>query len=230
MSNPITTEEYRAECQRLESLAIERNKENKDLKRRLFRVTSIFKWLLGYNRFPEREDGDGLFWWREELQEKTEGVGITERHLQASFMSTGDNSFITSDGDYITKVVVCNSEDHVHQNKLPAGFTVPMMATYVFPGAEYWCPYCGHTTGTMSAKTVPATIKLLMVKDAYTELSKEFLKAKGYQVCKTFLFEGERIKPDQLPIKEVHRLQEIVKRWIYGQDVTITFYQESVIA
>ena len=36
----------------------------------------IFSWLLGYTDFPERQTGQGAYWWRSVLREKLKDVGI----------------------------------------------------------------------------------------------------------------------------------------------------------
>ena len=37
----------------------------------LDRLKNVFAWLLGVeDDFPERQDGGGLYWWREELRKK----------------------------------------------------------------------------------------------------------------------------------------------------------------
>ena len=39
---------------------------------------------------------------------------------------------------------------------------IPLIWTFAFPGAEYWCPYCGFTGGMFgSGENVPETPALL---------------------------------------------------------------------
>lgn len=36
----------------------------------------IFRWLLGYENFPERKEGEGAYWWRKELRERLKKLNI----------------------------------------------------------------------------------------------------------------------------------------------------------
>jgi hypothetical protein len=42
----------------------------------------LFKWLLGYYYFPERKNGDGLFWWRVELRKRLDNIGFVFDSLE----------------------------------------------------------------------------------------------------------------------------------------------------
>lgn len=36
----------------------------------------IFRWLLGYTDFRQREEGEGAYWWRKELRERLKAINI----------------------------------------------------------------------------------------------------------------------------------------------------------
>jgi hypothetical protein len=40
-------------------------------------VIEIFRWLLGSDDFPYRKEGEGMFYWRDELLQKLNDIGIT---------------------------------------------------------------------------------------------------------------------------------------------------------
>jgi len=107
----------------------------------------------------------------------------------------------------VKEIKVCGCDDE-HQ--------VPLIWTFAFDGAEYWCPYCGYTCGMMGAgEDVPITKELVDRKDKYVELSKDYLDAKSTTVCSSLLFEGKRISPDELPVKEKERVLKIIADWKY---------------
>jgi hypothetical protein len=51
-------------------------KLNKPVVIKLLPVLEVFRWLLGYTDFPERQKGDGLYWWRKELRQKLKALNI----------------------------------------------------------------------------------------------------------------------------------------------------------
>lgn len=36
----------------------------------------IYRWLVGYYDFPERQEGVGAYWWRSHLMDKLKAIGI----------------------------------------------------------------------------------------------------------------------------------------------------------
>jgi len=36
----------------------------------------IFRWLLGYTDFRQREKGESVYWWRKELRERLKAINI----------------------------------------------------------------------------------------------------------------------------------------------------------
>ena len=58
-------------------------------------------------------------------------------------------------------------------------YKVPLIWTFKFSGAEYWCPYCGHTTGMLGAGInvkIPGT-DLLQRQAAWKEITSDFLSS-----------------------------------------------------
>lgn len=95
-------------------------------------------------------------------------------------------------------------------------YEVPLIWTFAFPYAEYWCPYCGAKYGMLGAgKLVPLIDELEQRHKQYKAFSDEFLHANGVQVCVSTLWEGERIKPERLPQHEKDRLQKVISDWKY---------------
>jgi len=92
----------------------------------------------------------------------------------------------------------------------------PMISTFAFIGAEYWCPYCGNTQGIFGDfKEVEWTKELQKEVDYWNGKAREFLSAKATFSCASLMWEGNRIRPDQLPAEELERRQKIVNEWKY---------------
>lgn len=103
---------------------------------------------------------------------------------------------------------ICNNHDQ----------EIPLIPTYAFMGAEYWCPYCGANYGMLGAgKIVNNTDELEGKLKKYRELSGEFLRAKGTQACDETKYDGKWIKPAELPEEVKQQHQEIINNWKYGQ-------------
>ena len=98
-----------------------------------------------------------------------------------------------------------------HQN-----YQTPLIWTFAFRGAEYWCPYCGFTGGMLgSGIMVNETPKLIKRKKGYEELHKEYLHAQGVTYCIETKWKDKFIKPEDLPQEEKDRLKEIRNEYKY---------------
>jgi len=107
----------------------------------------------------------------------------------------------------VTEIKVCGCE---------IDYQVPLIWTFAFIGAEYWCPFCGSSVGMMGAgEDVPITKELVERSKKYKEFSKEYLKAKSTKVCSSLVFDGKRISPDRLPDKEKERIDKVIEAWKY---------------
>lgn len=100
-------------------------------------------------------------------------------------------------------------------------YQVPLIGTFAFMGAEYWCPYCGYNAGMFGAgefiEVGPEELEALTTRHMkYIEISKEFLHATGTACCSSLVYEGERMSPDELPAKEKNRLCKVREYWQYG--------------
>ncbi len=100
-------------------------------------------------------------------------------------------------------------------------YEVPLIWTFAFNGAEYWCPYCGVNLGMMGAGIrVKATEELLTRLEKYEKASEEYLRAKSISVCVGMECEGKQIHPDDLPQEEKDRVEAILKAgWEYEREV-----------
>lgn len=55
---------------------------------------------------------------------------------------------------------------------------IPLLWTFAFHGAEYWCPACGYTGGMFGAGlNIAVTEELEKLKEKYKEKSGEYLTA-----------------------------------------------------
>lgn len=96
---------------------------------------------------------------------------------------------------------------------------VQLIWTFAFPGAEYWCPYCGYMCGMLGAgeeRELTFTEMRGMIK--YRHIGKEYLDAKATFNSTGTRWEGEMISPEDLPDEEKQRLQKIIDDWVYPID------------
>jgi hypothetical protein len=108
-----------------------------------------------------------------------------------------------------TEIKCCNRHDE----------NVKLEWTFAFPGAEYWCPYCGANYGMMGAgeiRELTFTERREMIK--YRKIGKEYLNAVSTFNCSYLEWEGKRITPKELPKAEKQRLQKIIDEWRYPVD------------
>ena len=95
-------------------------------------------------------------------------------------------------------------------------YEVPLIWTFAFPGAEYWCPYCGYLSGMFGAgEDVEETEELRKRLKAYEKASKKYLKANGILCCAETKYNGKWIPPKDLPSKTYDRYVKESKSWEY---------------
>ena len=105
-----------------------------------------------------------------------------------------------------TEVKCCNRHDE----------NVQLVWTFAFMGAEYWCPYCGANFGMLGAgeiRELTFAERREMIK--YRNIGKDYLDARSTLVCETLLWEGKRIRPEDLPDEEKERIQSVIDNWVY---------------
>lgn len=110
-------------------------------------------------------------------------------------------------------ILVCKNHDD---------YPTPLIWTFAFIGSEYWCPYCGFNGGMMwSGERIELTEILTNRKKLFKEFVKEseYLHAKGLLICKSFMWEGNRIPPELMPEEERNRLEKIVLDWSYRRKI-----------
>uniref|UniRef100_A0A6M3LZC3 Uncharacterized protein n=1 Tax=viral metagenome TaxID=1070528 RepID=A0A6M3LZC3_9ZZZZ len=92
----------------------------------------------------------------------------------------------------------------------------PLIWTFAFNGAEYWCPACGANYGMLGAgEDVPFTWRLHNRYLKYYKASRRFLRARGALICAYLTRNGERIKPQDLPVKSKQYYVSQAKKWKY---------------
>lgn len=90
---------------------------------------------------------------------------------------------------------------------------VPLIWTFAFPGAEYWCPYCGFTGGMLgSGELMNSTPELKRSLDEWKEKTKDYLRCKSRFVASSFIFEEKRIVFKELPISEIDRMYKVIEK------------------
>lgn len=92
----------------------------------------------------------------------------------------------------------------------------PLIWTFAFSGAEYWCPWCGKNYGMLGAgEEVEATPELLALVEPDKAASKDYLHASSAFACSQLKWEDRWIPPSELPQAEKDRLRAIIAAWVY---------------
>lgn len=100
------------------------------------------------------------------------------------------------------EILICDN----HQREYPT----PLIGTMAFIYCELWCPYCGGRWGAFDAgQSVPVTQELQQRHDAYKERYKEYLHAQALTYASLTKWDGNMIKPADLPQEEKDRLKLI---------------------
>lgn len=99
-------------------------------------------------------------------------------------------------------------------------YKTPLIWTFAFIGAEYWCAYCGFTGGMLgSGIMIKETPILLKRKKSYEKSTGEYLHANGITYCSKTKWKGELINPEELPQEEKDRLKKIREEFLYKVEV-----------
>jgi len=92
----------------------------------------------------------------------------------------------------------------------------PLIWTFAFNGAEYWCPYCGVNEGMLGAgENVEWTQELQDRHDKYKKESKNFLHARSAIVCSSITINGENRTFDSLPSQTQSYYRNMANSWKY---------------
>jgi hypothetical protein len=99
-------------------------------------------------------------------------------------------------------------------------YKVPLIWTFAFIGAEYWCPYCGYTSGMFGAGVnVKSTLPLRRKLKKYEALSNKFLPAYGSTHAISMMYNKVRYTQEALPEAARIKFKKIVDKWKYRQKV-----------
>lgn len=92
----------------------------------------------------------------------------------------------------------------------------PLIWTFAFPGAEYWCPYCGYHSGMFGAgEWIPSTLELEGIAMGDEAAARPYLAAYSFLSCSEMLYNRQWIFPDQLPQQEKEKYIAIIAAWEY---------------
>ncbi len=97
-------------------------------------------------------------------------------------------------------------------------YDVPLVWTFAFMGAEYWCPYCGHTAGMLGAgEDVPSTDELEkrgILNTIHYKLKKDsYLDALSSRICDEMnLPQGGRGNWDDLLQEDKDKFSAIIEQ------------------
>lgn len=95
----------------------------------------------------------------------------------------------------------------------------PLIWTFAFIGAEYWCPACSYIGGMLgSGENVPSTKRLKDRLDKYKKLSKKFLRANSLLYCASFQYKGEQRKFSEMSQRFKTYWIKMSKEWKYKYD------------
>lgn len=93
-------------------------------------------------------------------------------------------------------------------------YKTPLIWTFAFPGAEYWCPVCGQSSGMLGAGiNVEATPELKARTEAHLKEARGYLEAIYERTCDSMEYEGKRITFAELPEHEKQRGKEVIDNW-----------------
>lgn len=101
-------------------------------------------------------------------------------------------------------MIICSN----HQD-----YKVPLISTMAWNSYEFWCPYCDKHEGMLGAGESVDEIKELKKRlKSYLKATSDYRHAMGVLVCAETQWEGEYIKPENLPQEEKDRLEKL-RHW-----------------
>lgn len=92
-------------------------------------------------------------------------------------------------------------------------YLVPLIWTYSWNGAEYWCPYCDSHNGMLDVEVDHKfTEELEKRLKLYEKATEDYRHAMGVLVCASTEWKGVQTKPQDLPQEEKDRLAKL-RNW-----------------
>ena len=92
----------------------------------------------------------------------------------------------------------------------------PLIWTFAFNGAEYWCPHCGQNYGMLGVgKRVNPTPELEAKLANDEQRSADFLAARSRLICTSVEYNGVMMDPKDLPERERQEDLNTVRKWFY---------------
>lgn len=113
-------------------------------------------------------------------------------------------------------------------------YPTPLIFTFCFLEAEYWCPYCGRKSGMFDGGhlSLAPTISLSLRKklqnrhDRFKALAMPFMEAAGIRICSSLEWpkgSGQQVKPRDLPSDVLDAFGRVADkgfpRWLKVEDV-----------
>lgn len=92
----------------------------------------------------------------------------------------------------------------------------PLIWTFAFNGAEYWCPACGANYGMLGAgESVKSTKKLVDRLKKYKQESRQFLRGNSLIICAKTKYRGVWMTFSEMPKKAQTFWRNKAKSWVY---------------
>ena len=89
----------------------------------------------------------------------------------------------------------------------------PLIWTFVFSGAEYWCPSCGNNYGMMGVKKVELTPELKFQQIINTAATSKYLHAKAVFACVSMKIKGVDVKRADFPQSMLDKATKIIHEY-----------------
>jgi len=108
-------------------------------------------------------------------------------------------------------------------------YKVPLLGTFAFDGAEYWCPYCGKCSGMLGAGTdVPVTEALIGRQKIYRDYADVYLHANGLMVCAETTLENKSMNRADIPPAIMEEAKKYANSWRYYIRATALLKKEVI--
>lgn len=96
---------------------------------------------------------------------------------------------------------------------------IPLIWTFAFDGAEYWCPYCGQNYGMLGAGIkIEETEELKKAAKYWKKKTNQFLQAQSTLSCEAKLIKGVWVNRKDIPLTIIEKAKKIVNNFRYESD------------